>query len=191
LLTPLLILILPIISGNSTDTAEAIKVVENNKVVVNTIFKPIKAQQVIDEEIDCLARNIYFEARSLSTAGKMAVAQVTLNRVKNERFPATICDVVYEGRHYFNSNLKAFVPQRNRCQFSWYCDGKSDAIQHQNTFKDITTFAHYFVNDYYNHDHADITDGALWYHADYMKKFPKWSKTRSKVAQIDVHLFYK
>ena len=121
----------------------------------------------------------------------MAVAQVTLNRVKSERFPATICDVVYEGKHYYNSRLKAFVPQRNRCQFSWYCDGKSDAINNEAKFNKIVEFSKYFVHDYANKDHVDMTDGALWYHASWMQKSPKWAYTRKKIAQFDAHIFYR
>ena len=183
MLTFLLILVSPIISGNA--------VTEDYNFKSEEIIKPLVAQEVIAEEIDCMARNIYFEARSLGTAGKMAVAQVTMNRVANERFPSTICDVVYEGRHYFNSRLKAFVPYRNRCQFSWYCDGKSDAITDERKFSKILEFTKYFVNDYYHKDHIDITDGALFYHAEWMEKYPKWSKTKRKISQIDLHIFYK
>jgi len=151
----------------------------------------MKTAMVLDDEVDCLARNIYFEARSLSTGGKMAVAQVTLNRVKSDRFPSSICDVVYEGRHYYNSKLRDFVPIRNRCQFSWYCDGKSDAIHNEKKFNKIVEFSKYFVNDYYHKDHVDITDGALFYHASWMEKYPKWSKTKRKLAQFDSHIFYR
>ena len=181
LLTLALILVLPIISGNAT----------NNE--TEELFQPVKMKtaMVLDDEVDCLARNIYFEARSLSTGGKMAVAQVTLNRVKSERFPSSICDVVYEGRHYYNSKLRDFVPIRNRCQFSWYCDGKSDAIHNEKKFNKIVEFSKYFVNDYYHKDHVDITDGALFYHASWMEKYPKWSKTKRKLAQFDSHIFYR
>ena len=72
------------------------------------------------DEVECLALNIYHEARNQPTAGKLAVAQVTLNRVKHDRFPNTICGVVYQG-YYLNNN-----PIKHKCQFSWWCDGKSD-----------------------------------------------------------------
>ena len=67
-------------------------------------------------EKNCLARAIYFEARSEPEAGQIAVANVILNRVKSKRYPDSICGVVYDGAHRLNS-----------CQFSFACDGKKDA----------------------------------------------------------------
>ena len=67
---------------------------------------------------ECLARNIYFEARNEPFAGQFAVAMVTLNRVHDEQFPNSICEVVYQGLHWPSGH-----PKRDRCQFSWYCDG--------------------------------------------------------------------
>ena len=60
-----------------------------------------------------------------STAGKLAVANVTLNRTLRKNYPNTICEVVQEGIHYYNSR-EEYVPVRDRCQFSWYCDGRLD-----------------------------------------------------------------
>ena len=77
--------------------------------------------QVDPIELECMSKNIYFEASTESTAGKIAVGQVVLNRKDSVRFPNTVCDVVYEGIHY-----KSGFPVRDRCQFSWYCDGKHD-----------------------------------------------------------------
>ena len=74
-------------------------------------------------ERECLADNIYFEARNQGFAGWVAVAQVTLNRVRDDRFPNTICEVVKQGLTY-----ESGFPIRDKCQFSWYCDGKSDTI---------------------------------------------------------------
>ena len=74
-------------------------------------------------ETECLAENIYFEARNQGFAGWVAVAQVTLNRVRDDRFPNTICEVVKQGLTY-----ESGFPIRDKCQFSWYCDGKSDTI---------------------------------------------------------------
>jgi len=74
-------------------------------------------------EQHCLAQNIYFEAGNQSLDGMAAVADVTLNRVKSSRYPDTICEVVKQGLKHSNGAMK-----RNMCQFSWYCDGKSDYI---------------------------------------------------------------
>ena len=71
-----------------------------------------------EKQHECLAKNIYFEARNEPFVGQFAVALVTLNRVHDSAFPNTICDVVYEGIH----TARGF-PKRDRCQFSWDCDG--------------------------------------------------------------------
>ena len=72
------------------------------------------------QETECLSKNIYFEARDQVTKGQIAVALVTINRVKSKRFPNTICKVVKQAS-YKNGKVV-----RNRCHFSWFCDGKSD-----------------------------------------------------------------
>ena len=78
--------------------------------------------------ITCLAQNIYFEARDQPTVGQMAVAYVVLNRVHHPAWPDTVCDVIREGPTY---SWKQDYPIRNRCQFSWYCDGKPDVPKDQ------------------------------------------------------------
>ena len=82
---------------------------------------------VSDKQVECLAKNIYFEARNQSEYGKFAVANVTMNRVKDPRFPNTICDVVFQG-----PRVKKRV---GGCQFSWYCDGKPDKIYNKRLWK--------------------------------------------------------
>ena len=69
--------------------------------------------------ITCLAVAIYFEARSEPIAGQLAVAQVVLNRVADERYPDTVCEVIMEGPTYPSGH-----PVRDKCQFSFWCDGK-------------------------------------------------------------------
>lgn len=84
-----------------------------------------------DAELDCLAKNIYHEARGESREGKLAVAHVTMNRVHSNRFPDTVCGVVHQAvysKWWWEEKGKR-VPVRNKCQFSWYCDGKSDRIR--------------------------------------------------------------
>ena len=73
----------------------------------------------------CLAQNIYFESANQSFAGRVAVANVVLNRVEDAQFPDTICGVVYQAE--MEENWKGnLLPVLHRCQFSWYCDGKGD-----------------------------------------------------------------
>ena len=134
-------------------------------------------------QLECMAKNIYFEAAIESTAGKLAVAQVTLNRVNSDRFPNTICGVVKQGKHYPNG-----FPVRDRCQFSWYCDGKSDEIKDHYTYNQLYVLAEGLVASNFK-TLLDITDGALYYHADYVK--PKWSRHFEKTVKIGRHIFYR
>jgi N-acetylmuramoyl-L-alanine amidase len=95
--------------------------------------EPVKPSEpdVDEDELQCLAKNIYHEARGESREGKLAVAWVTLNRVHSSRFPDTICKVVYQTKYskWWKEHHNKLVPVRNQCQFSWYCDGLSDRIQ--------------------------------------------------------------
>mgnify|MGYP003316608280 CR=1 FL=1 len=75
------------------------------------------------EALMCLALNVYFEARSENMASQIAVSLVVMNRVEDHRFPNTVCEVVKQGLTY---KWKPSLPIKNRCQFSWYCDGKPD-----------------------------------------------------------------
>ena len=135
------------------------------------------------KQISCLQKNVYFEAAVESTAGKLAVAHVTYNRVKNKYFPNSFCDVIYQGKHHASGH-----PKRDRCQFSWYCDGKHDVPYPGPTWKNTKELAKWF---YDNKDNIkDITDGALYYHADYIDS-PRWAYQKKKLMQIDTHIFYK
>ena len=79
----------------------------------------------LEDDTFCLAQNIYFEAGNQPLAGRIAVGQVTLNRKLDEQFPDSICGVVYQAKMRANWRDE-IVPIRNQCQFSWFCDGKSD-----------------------------------------------------------------
>lgn len=129
----------------------------------------------LNSEFRCLALNVYWEARSESALGQFAVAAVTLNRVAHKRFPGTICGVVQQGG----------AERRHRCQFSWWCDGKSDVPTNRAAWqaaKSIAYTALFF-------DPPDPTGGALWYHADYVN--PSWSKAMSHTATIGRHIYYR
>jgi len=143
---------------------------------------------VDEKELLCMAKNIFFEAAIESTAGKLAVAQVTLNRVNSKYYPNTVCGVVYEGLHYTASNGLQ-LPVRDRCQFSWYCDGKGDEPR-KNTklWADTQELAKYVLLR--QDELPDITDGALNYHADYIAA-PRWAGRKHKTAKIDTHIFYR
>ena len=136
------------------------------------------------EQITCLAENMYFEALGQPMEGLVAVALVTYNRVKAEEFPDTLCDVIKQA-NYHNLHGK-MVLSINFCQFSWYCDGKEDVITNRREYDRIYDLAReFYISKDFN---LDITDGALFYHANYVS--PSWSKTFSKTTEIGDHLFY-
>jgi len=147
-------------------------------------------------ELYCLAKNIYFEAKSEPIAGQYAVADVVLNRVKDSRFPKTICEVVYEGplRESWQTKKQTdlddaeriYYPIRDRCQFSWWCDGKSDNIKDGDAWRKAQEIAYRLVNDY---KHRGLTEGATHYHATYVN--PKWAPTLDLVGRIGTHIFYR
>lgn len=124
------------------------------------------------EDLECLAKNIYFEGRNQPWVGQVAVAQVTLNRVESASFPNTICEVVKQQKG-------------NICQFSWYCDGKSDSPKDAKNYETATKVA----IQVYSGTIPDVTGGALWYHATYIKK-PFWAYTFKEKVRINEHIFY-
>jgi len=143
-------------------------------------WEPVISQS----EIECMAKNIYFEAAVESTAGQLAVAQVTLNRVKSKHYPNSVCEVVYEGPHTTNG-----FPKRDRCQFSWYCDGKGDdSREGSRLWEDSQELAKYVLLR--QEELPDITDGALHYHASYIDA-PRLAKKKKITTKIDTHIFYK
>jgi len=129
----------------------------------------------------CLAENIYFEARAENLAGQFAVADVTLNRVKDTRYPNSICEVVKQGKKHANGQMK-----RHKCQFSWYCDGRSDKIRDNDSFKRAQTIAYMIVH---YRKYRGITEGATHYHAEYVS--PRWAPELDLVGRIGMHIFYR
>ena len=129
----------------------------------------------------CLALNVYFEARGEPTLLSMAApAHVVLNRVKDERYPNDICSVVKQAKTYSNG-----FPIKNKCQFSWYCDGRTD------TPKDLDAYrwAEIIVRHVWEQRHNDLTDGSTHYHSIDVK--PDWAKDKTFLKRIGDHLFYR
>jgi spore germination cell wall hydrolase CwlJ-like protein len=79
------------------------------------------------------------------------------------------------------------IPVRHRCQFSWYCDGKSDKVYDVETFNSILLLTDAIVDG--SIKILDITEGATHYHADYVE--PAWAKTKTKTIEIEDHIFYR
>jgi N-acetylmuramoyl-L-alanine amidase len=134
---------------------------------------------IIETALVCLALNIYHEARGEPLAGRSAVTEVVLNRASSAKFPDTICEVVKEGYYYQGS------PVRNKCQFSWWCDGKSDQPKDKIQWAEAVNLARTMLNK----SHVDITEGSLYYHST--KVDPYWSKHYSRTVKINNHIFYR
>lgn len=135
---------------------------------------PGEGRADVTEDLNCLALNIYFEARSEPLDGKLAVGHVVLNRAADKRFPNKICEVVKQGG----------AKQRHRCQFSWWCDGRSDRPRDLQAWKESRVLARLVFWGY----SEDPTNGALWYHADYVK--PIWRHKLDRGPLIGRHQFY-
>jgi spore germination cell wall hydrolase CwlJ-like protein len=132
-------------------------------------------------QVQCMALNIYYEARGSNLADQAAVADVVLNRVQDTRYPNTICEVVKQGIQDSNGNMR-----RNMCQFSWYCDGKHDRPQDQDRWVEAQGIAWNMVEE---NKFRGITEGSTHYHATYVE--PRWAKTLQLVGRIGAHIFYR
>lgn len=127
------------------------------------------------KQVDCLAENIYHEARAEPAKGQIAVALVTMNRVNDERFPKDICGVVKQ---------RTVAEGRVVCQFSWHCMAvrlNKNSEYYQEALKHaLHVYANYELIE-------DFTHGSLYYHADYVR--PGWKLLKTVV--IGRHIFYK
>jgi len=133
------------------------------------------------EGLACLALNIYHEARDQPIEGQVAVAQVVMERVKSDKYPNSICEVVMQGPTY---SWSINYPIKHRCQFSWYCDGLSDRP------KDMTAYLNSVdVAEKTLHGLKDVVKGSMYYHST--KVNPWWAKYKIRVRQIGDHIFYK
>lgn len=129
-----------------------------------------------ERQLDCLAINIYREAGHEPFEGKVAVAQVTMNRVAHPAFPKDVCGVVYQ---------KTPVMEKVVCQFSWYCD-----TAHRNrpinkaAYNESYEVAKKVLLEGFK---LDVLKDALYYHADYVN--PRWNL--DKIGKIGAHIFYR
>jgi len=129
-------------------------------------------------EINCLAKNIYLEARDQLVKGQIAVALVTINRVKSKRFPNSICKVVKQAQ---KKNGKIVL---HKCHFSWYCDGKSDKPKDKMSWEISYLIARAMLKN----PIKDFLHGATHYHR--IDVNPYWNKRMLKFSTIGDHVFY-
>lgn len=154
-------------------------------------WQEVQAQEALrpitQEDRVCLAQNVFFESRDQSTLGQVAVAWVTLNRMTASQFPMTICEVVKQGHKDADGNMI-----RNKCQFSWYCDGKSDRIPSnviaQHAWEDAQLVADVVLLDWARARMSPV-ENATFYHAEYVS--PYWADSFTEVVSIGDHIFYE
>ena len=127
------------------------------------------------KQLECLTKNIYWEAASEPFEGKVGVAQVTMNRVESGKFASSVCGVVHQ---------KNIVYEKVLCQFSWYCDGPS-AKKPMNgpVYTESMEVAKKVLLEGFR---LPSVKNALYFHGDYIN--PKWGK--QPVAKIGRHIFY-
>jgi len=129
-----------------------------------------------ERQLECLAMNIYREAGHENFEGKVAVAQVTMNRASHPSFPKDVCGVVYQ---------KSVIMDRVICQFSWYCDSAHKARPvNQTAYNESMSVAKKVLLEGFR---LDVMKEALYYHANYVN--PKWNL--EKIGSIGNHIFYK
>lgn len=141
---------------------------------ISTQANYVSAQDTI-KQLDCLTKNIYWEAASEPFEGKVGVAQVTMNRVESGKFADTVCGVVHQKNVFYEKVI---------CQFSWYCENtyKTKRVQ-ADLWKESEEVAKKVLLEKFR---LPSLSNALYYHADYVS--PNWQKP--KITQIGRHIFY-
>lgn len=132
-----------------------------------------------NSERECLAQAIYHEARGESARGQLAVANIIVNRARSSRFPGSLCGVVYQNAD----------KGRYKCQFTFACDGRSDAPQERGAWNRSVALASKVYAEFATGEKIGaIPDSALYYHTTNVR--PSWSRTYSEVAEVGAHIFY-
>lgn len=137
-------------------------------------------------ELDCLSKNLYFEAgNQKSDTAMLAVGYTVINRVNAKQYPDDVCGVVYQGRKTAKGNYV-----KHQCQFSWVCDGKRDVPNTKN-FAERKAWARAQRVAYgvLTKRARNPIGKSTMYHATYVN--PYWVKAYKRVVQIESHIFYK
>ena len=157
-----------------------------------TILKPVEIpisipfqhpMAVGQQEINCMAKTIYFEAGNQPIAGKIMVGLVVIQRTKNPNYPATVCGVVHESRLWDGKRVD--------CQFSWYCFphtiDMNNIIQKKTWEKSLTIAKLLLSRNFYN---AVDSDRMTMYHANYVHPYWAQSSQYKKFVVIGDQSFY-
>ena len=162
--------------------ATMIQTITKNKFVALEGNQLLSSNDVVtirdrERQLDCLAKNIYHEAGNEPFEGKVAVAQVTLNRAESGKFPSDVCGVIYQKNVFYEKVV---------CQFSWYCEGNGTGkpIRSKAMYDESMAVAKKVLLEGFR---LDIMKKAMYYHADYVN--PGWKQ--EKIGKIGRHIFYK
>ena len=148
-------------------------------IILGMLFFSSLAYAEEDKQLNCLVEAVYHEARSESFTGQLAVANVIIERANLSKFPNTICKVVHAGK-YWKGNIV-----RNKCAFSYYCDGKKEWSSIEKKALDTA----YHVSSLALEGVTLLsTLGATHYHASYVS--PSWTNNMERLEQIGTHIFY-
>lgn len=164
-----------IFNSNNTDIANTTitKIIDKPEVIKTVITpKPIqvykaKSFNVSKKDFDCLVKNIYYEAGIEDYNGKLAVAQVTMNRLRSKKYGNSVCSVVYA-----------------KSQFSWTLNRNNPKPKGQ-----LYTDSIKVAKDFLNGKRIKGIEYANYYHAEYINT-PKWANNMKVVNKIGQHLFY-
>lgn len=178
------------ISGTTTPVTYYDTFTTPNIVVEREYKKPIylgsymnvSQKKLTGDQRECMYLNVYHEAKNQTRDGMKAVIFVTLNRMMSNKYPNSICEVVKQTWRDSAGNIRL-----HKCQFSWFCDSRSDVPRDMKSWKRVQGVVNATLDNYITQ--KDITDGSLWYHAHYVN--PYWADRLTFYAQIDDHLFYK
>jgi len=162
------------------DTAMMDRGVPTARAIVHVVIAVVALSSGADvsaaslrHEQQCLALALYWEARGEGRNGMIAVGWTVLNRVRSRDFPSTPCAVVRQGG------------EQPPCQFSWWCDGKSDRPRDRQSWTRALIIAGELLLD----PPPDPTGGSLYYHST--KVYPRWSGSLTRTARIGSHVFYR
>lgn len=143
------------------------------------LISPLNVYGETSKELECLAKNIYYEAGGESYKGKLAVGQVTLNRAKSGNYPSDVCSVVYQSKVKWNKKI---------CQFSWVCEKAKPIRWKSKAWQDSWSIAFKMLFSDLRH-HQIAKSNSLNFHTTTV--YPKWAPEKEVVTQIGNHIFYK
>lgn len=147
--------------------------------IANDYLPTAKRVEIANGERECLAQAIYHEARGESADGQLAVANVIVNRARSERYPSSLCGVIYQNAD----------KGRYRCQFTFACDGRDNTPRERQAWARSKALAADVYSEYATGEEIGaLPRSALFYHTTAVR--PSWSNTYNQVAQVGAHIFY-